>query len=216
VAVLVINRPGLRPRYGTAGGTENSANKQSVQSKSSWVLILASARSRFTATKHHHRTQTADAVPDFTRTNVRETSIRYNRLDRNMPGVDWIRELCLSFPEVIEVMPWGDDLCFKVRGKIFAGVVLSDGRFPRITLKCSQEAFHELLEVEGIVPAPYVGRYKWIQLSNSNLLPASQLESLLRQSYDLVIAKAPKKKPSRAPGKRVSTKKTLPKRRSTK
>jgi len=133
-----------------------------------------------------------------------------------MPGVDWIRELCLSFPEVTEDMPWGDDLCFKVRGKIFAGAVLSDGRFPRITLKCSPETFHELLEVEGIVPAPYVGRYKWIQLSHSNVLPASELESLIRQSYELVVAKAPKQKASRARKKRVPTKKASPKPRRKK
>ena len=111
-----------------------------------------------------------------------------------MTDVDWIRKLCLSFPDVTEDMPWGDDLCFKVRGKIFTGMVLADGRFPRITLKSSPEAFHELLEIEGVAEAPYVGRYNWVQLSNSNILPANELESLIRQSYELVAAKAPKKK----------------------
>ena len=111
-----------------------------------------------------------------------------------MPDVDWVRKFCLSFPDVTEDMPWGDDLCFKVRGKIFTGMVLADGRFPRITLKSSPEAFHELLEIEGIAAAPYVGRYNWVQLSNSNILSASELESLIRQSYELVAAKAPKKK----------------------
>jgi predicted DNA-binding protein (MmcQ/YjbR family) len=111
-----------------------------------------------------------------------------------MPDVDWIREFCLSLPDVTEDMPWGDDLCFKVRGKIFTGVVLSDGRFPRLTLKCTPEKFQELLEVEGVSVAPYVGRYNWVQLSTSNLLPANELESLIRGSYDLVAAKAPKKK----------------------
>ncbi len=114
-----------------------------------------------------------------------------------MPDLDWIRKLCLSFPDVTEAMPWADDLCFKVRGKIFTGVALSDGRFPRVTLKCSPETFHELLETEGIVPAPYVGRYNWIQLASSNLLPANELESLIRQSYELVAANAPKKKASK-------------------
>ena len=120
-----------------------------------------------------------------------------------MPDVDWIREFCLSFPEVTEDMPWGDDLCFKVRGKIFTGMVLSDGRFPRVTLKCSAEKFHELLEVEGIAAAPYVGRYNWIQLSNSNVLPASELEALIHQSYEMVAAKAPGKK---VPAKKKSSK----------
>ena len=111
-----------------------------------------------------------------------------------MPDVDWIRKLCLSFPDVTEDMPWGDDLCFKVRGKIFTGMVLSDGRFPRITLKCAPETFHELLEIEGISPAPYVGRYNWVTLANANVLPSDELEVRIRQSYGLVAAKAPKKK----------------------
>jgi predicted DNA-binding protein (MmcQ/YjbR family) len=153
-----------------------------------------------------------------------------------MPDVEWIRKLCLSFSDATEDMPWGDDLCFKVRGKIFTGMVLSDGRFPRITLKCAPETFHDLLEIEGISPAPYVGRYRWIQLSNSNVLPANELEALIRQSYDLVAAKAPKrseasrktkrrsaKPPSAKPrsakqrsGKRRSTKRRSATRRSTK
>jgi predicted DNA-binding protein (MmcQ/YjbR family) len=124
-----------------------------------------------------------------------------------MPDVDWIRKLCLSFPDATEDMPWGDDLCFKVRGKIFTGMVLSDGRFPRITLKCAPETFHELLEIEGISPAPYVGRYKWVMLANSNVLPSDELETLIRHSYDLVVAKAPKEK---------ATRKKTPSRRSKK
>jgi predicted DNA-binding protein (MmcQ/YjbR family) len=124
-----------------------------------------------------------------------------------MPDVEWIRKLCLSLPDVTEDMPWGDDLCFKIRGKIFTGMVLSDGRFPRITLKCAPETFHDLLEIEGVSPAPYVGRYKWIQLSNSSVLPASELESLIRQSYELVATKTRKKT--------VSAKKATSSRRSS-
>src|SRR5260370_27532807 len=114
-----------------------------------------------------------------------------------MPDVECIRKPGPSRPDATEDMRWADDLCFKVRGKIFAGVVLSDGRFPRITLKCEPETFHDLLEIEGISPAPYVGRYKWVMLANSNVLPARELEGLIRRSYDLVVAKAPKKKSAR-------------------
>lgn len=110
-----------------------------------------------------------------------------------MPDVDWIREFCFSFADVKEDMPWAEDLCFKVRGKIFVGLALSDGRFPRVTLKCSPEIVHELLEMEGIVRAPYVGRYNWIQIAHSNVLPARELEQLIRQSYELVSANAPRK-----------------------
>jgi predicted DNA-binding protein (MmcQ/YjbR family) len=128
------------------------------------------------------------------------------RYHLSMPDVDWIRRLCLSFHDVTEDMPWGDDLCFKIRGKIFTGVVLSDGKFPRITLKCSPESFHELLEIDGIGPAPYVGRYKWIQIASSNLLPAAELESLIRQSYAMVASKAPKGKTAARKPKKTSAK----------
>jgi predicted DNA-binding protein (MmcQ/YjbR family) len=119
-----------------------------------------------------------------------------------MSDLDWIRRLCLSLPDAAEDEPWPDDLCFKVRGKIFTGMALSDGRFPRLTLKAAPEAFHELLEIEGISPAPYVGRYKWVTLANSNVLPAKELEALIRQSYDLVAAKAPKNRSKKKASKR--------------
>lgn len=111
-----------------------------------------------------------------------------------MPDVEWIRKVCLSFPDVAEDMPWDDTLCFKVRGKIFVFTALSEGRFPPITLKAAPEAFHELLEIEGITVARYLGRYKWVTLTNSNVMAADELEALICKSYELVAAKAPKKK----------------------
>jgi len=83
-------------------------------------------------------------------------------------------------------------LCFKVRGKLFATVHLSEGKLAPVVLKSAPEKFHELVEIEGISPAPYVGRYKWVMLANSNVLPAKELEALIRRSYELVAAKAPK------------------------
>jgi predicted DNA-binding protein (MmcQ/YjbR family) len=121
-----------------------------------------------------------------------------------MPDVEWIRKLCLSLPDTTENIQWAEDLCFKVRSKLFTIVDLSQGNLAPVCLKCTPEKFDELLEVEDISQAPYVGRYKWILLANSNILPAAELEALIRQSYDLVVAKAPKSKAARkkAPRKR--------------
>ncbi len=119
------------------------------------------------------------------------------RYHPQMPDADWIRELCLALPDATEKLQWGENLCFKVRGKIFAIVDLSEGKLTPITFKCAPEKFHELLEIEGICPAPYVGRYKWILLENSDVLPSSALEARIRESYDLVVARAPKKKATR-------------------
>ncbi|MGA9529413.1 MAG: MmcQ/YjbR family DNA-binding protein [Terriglobales bacterium] len=123
-----------------------------------------------------------------------------------MPDVDSIRALCLSLPDATENIQWGDDLCFKVRGKIFTTVALSDGRYPRLCFKCAPDKFDELLEIDGISPAPYVGRYKWVLVEKSNLLPANEIESLIRQSYELVVAKAPAPKKKAVRSKSVRKK----------
>jgi predicted DNA-binding protein (MmcQ/YjbR family) len=124
-----------------------------------------------------------------------------------MPDVEWIRKLCLSLPDATENIQWHEALCFKVRGKLFTIVNLSQGKLAPVCLKCTPEKFDELLEIDSISKAPYVGRYKWILLENSNVLPAADLEDLIRQSYDLVVAKAPKKK---------TAKKKMPSKRSKK
>ena len=92
-------------------------------------------------------------------------------------NVDSIRRYCLSFPQAKEKLQWGDALCFKIQGKLFA-VLSLESVPPGITLKCSPEKFAELTELEGIVPAPYVGRYKWVLVEDVNLLPASELKGL--------------------------------------
>jgi predicted DNA-binding protein (MmcQ/YjbR family) len=120
-----------------------------------------------------------------------------------MPDVDWIRKLCLSFPDAAENLQWGETLCFKVRRKLFATVYLAEGKLAPVVLKSAPEKFDELVEIEGVSPAPYVGRYKWVMLANSNVLPLGELKALIRQSYDLVAAKAPKKK---AAGKKTPSK----------
>lgn len=65
---------------------------------------------------------------------------------------------------------------------------------PSLSLKCAPERFVELLELEGIVPAPYVGRYQWALLERLDVLLAPDIEDLIRQSYEIVEAKAPKRK----------------------
>ena len=104
---------------------------------------------------------------------------------------DVIREYCLAFPRATEKLQWGDDLCFKIGGKIFAMVGLDN---PRLCFKCTPESFAELIEREDIRPAPYVGRYKWVMLDRLDAVGWAELRELIRQSYEMVAAKAPKKK----------------------
>ena len=103
-------------------------------------------------------------------------------------NVDSVRGYCLSFPQARENLQWGDDLCFKVANKIFA-VLSLESVPPSLCFKCTPEKFAELCEREGIRPAPYVGRYKWVLLERLEVLGDEELEDLIRQSYEMVAAK---------------------------
>ena len=121
-------------------------------------------------------------------------------------NVDSIRTYCLSFPRATEKLQWGDALCFKIAGKIFAILGLDD---LRLCFKCDPETFAELIEREDMRPAPYVGRYKWVMLDRLDALPHFELEELIQKSYSMVAAKAPKtgrsRKASRPKAPRVKT-----------
>jgi predicted DNA-binding protein (MmcQ/YjbR family) len=113
-------------------------------------------------------------------------------------SVESIRRFCLSFPQATENLQWGDDLCFKVGGKIFA--LLSLSSVPqRLMFKCMPEKFAELVEHEDIIPAPYVGRYKWVSFERLDALPWIETKDLIEQSYQMVAAKATRRpQPRRA------------------
>ncbi len=106
-------------------------------------------------------------------------------------SVDSIRAYCLSFPLAAEKLQWGDDLCFKIGGKIFAIVSLDN---PRLCFKCTPEIFAELIEREDIHPSPYVGRYKWVMLDRLDAVLWDELRALIGQSYEMVAAKTLGKK----------------------
>src|SRR6202046_4223965 len=103
--------------------------------------------------------------------------------------IDAIREFCLAFPGATEKLQWGDDLCFKIGGKIFVMLGLDN---PRLCIKCTPESFAELIEREDIRPAPYVGRYKWVMLDRLDAVDWKELQDLIQRSYEMVAAKAPK------------------------
>jgi predicted DNA-binding protein (MmcQ/YjbR family) len=106
--------------------------------------------------------------------------------------LDSLRKLCLSFPGATEQIQWGDDLLFKVAGKMFAVTPLEPAAV-RLSFKVSPANFAELTERAGIIPAPYLARAQWVALESRDGLSNSELTTLLRESYDLIAAKLPRK-----------------------
>lgn len=90
-------------------------------------------------------------------------------------------------------MQWGNDLVFKIAGKMFAVMALEGPVKYIMSFKCTGEKFNELIEQEGMDPAPYMARNKWVAMERFDVLNDKELKALLRNSYDLVCEKLPKK-----------------------
>jgi predicted DNA-binding protein (MmcQ/YjbR family) len=112
---------------------------------------------------------------------------------KEIMDLEAIRTYCLSLPHVTERVQWGNDLLFCIGGKMFAVAGL-DAKYPtKLSFKCTPEKFAELVESEGIIPAPYVARYHWVALEDLDALSQRELKSLLKTAYQLVHDKLPRK-----------------------
>uniref|UniRef100_A0A7V4XRC3 MmcQ/YjbR family DNA-binding protein n=1 Tax=Acidobacterium capsulatum TaxID=33075 RepID=A0A7V4XRC3_9BACT len=109
-----------------------------------------------------------------------------------------LRSYLLTLPHVEETMQWGANLVFwvgdkRLGGKMFALVNLEgDGRAV-LSFAAGPERFAELVEREGVFPAPYLARAHWVALEDWEALPAPELKELLREARDRVEAKMPKR-----------------------
>ncbi|MCW5983350.1 MAG: MmcQ/YjbR family DNA-binding protein [Bryobacteraceae bacterium] len=107
-------------------------------------------------------------------------------------GIEWVRRFCLSLPHAAESVQWGNDLVFKVGGKMFAILPLEPSA-TALSFKCSPEEFAELIERPTIIPAPYLARAHWVALESEDALTPAEAKRLLRQAHELALAKLPKK-----------------------
>ena len=113
-----------------------------------------------------------------------------------------MRAFCLKLAGTTEDIQWGNDLLFRIGGKIYATACLEPAptsqasakqSSARLSLKCTPEEFAELTEQDGIVPAAYVARYHWVSLERWDALSDGEIERLIRDSYEMVRAKLPKR-----------------------
>ncbi len=112
-----------------------------------------------------------------------------------MPSyLDWVRAFCLSLPHATEGVQWEHDLLFRIAGKMFCVANLEPGMSPtKIAFKCTPEKFAELVEIDGIIPAPYMARNHWVAMLDMDALRQPEIKELIEESYRMILAKLPKK-----------------------
>ncbi len=107
-------------------------------------------------------------------------------------NIEDLREYCLSLKKTTEDIKWESSLCFCIGGKMFCVVPLSGNL--SVTFKAKPEEFDELTVRDGFKPAAYLGRAKWVTLTDISVVAKKELENYIRQSYEMISAKAPKRK----------------------
>ena len=107
-------------------------------------------------------------------------------------NIDTVRNICKGLPPVTEDIKWGNDLCFMVGKKMFCVILLSTP--VKVSVKVTDEEFDEMTNLQGIIPAPYSARHKWILIENVEVLSKIKWEHYINQSYNLIKSKLSKKK----------------------
>lgn len=102
--------------------------------------------------------------------------------------LDRLRSFALGLPQTTVVKQWGECLVFKVAGKMFFLIALD-----AVIFKCTPEEFDGLTDIDGVIQAPYCAKRHWVRVGDLDAFPEKELSALVRHSYDLVVAKLPKK-----------------------
>ena len=104
----------------------------------------------------------------------------------------------MSLPHAAETLNWGHCLVYwvgqrELGGKMFA-LTDADGTGKGVlSFHCGAERFHELLEMDGVKPAPHLARAHWVSLERWNALRPRQIEEELRLAHALIYDKLPKR-----------------------
>jgi predicted DNA-binding protein (MmcQ/YjbR family) len=115
--------------------------------------------------------------------------------------LDWVRQFCLSLPHTTEKVRWEHNLLFCIGDRMYCVANLEPGMgLGKIAFKCTPEIFAELVEVEGIIPAPYMARNHWVSVTDMEPFRQSELKEHLQNSYQLVLGKLPKKTQAKLTG----------------
>jgi predicted DNA-binding protein (MmcQ/YjbR family) len=108
------------------------------------------------------------------------------------------RAFLRSLPLVEETLQWGNNLVYwvgdkSIGGKMFAVINLDADHHGVLSFAAGPEGAAELLEIDGIFPAPYLARLRWVALERWNALRSSELEQRLRSAREITEAKLPRR-----------------------
>ena len=107
-----------------------------------------------------------------------------------------VRAICMAMPQVCETLNWGHHLVYwvgdrDIGGKMFAMTDVDGSGSGVLWFHAGAERFHELVELEGIRPAPYLAKAHWVMVERWDALRPREIEEGLKQAYALIFEKLP-------------------------
>jgi predicted DNA-binding protein (MmcQ/YjbR family) len=107
-----------------------------------------------------------------------------------------IRAFLHTLPHVVDTMQWGANLVFwvgdkAIGGKMFALVNLDGDGKAVISYAAGPQRYSELLEIEGVIPAPYMARIYWVAVERWNIFRTTEWEQQLSAAHALTFDKLP-------------------------
>lgn len=108
-------------------------------------------------------------------------------------NIEEYRDFCMSLPCVTEEFPFDNrTLVFKVLGKMFALTDVEE--FKSVNLKCDPEKALELREqYPAVRPGYHMSKKHWNTVDMDGSISNDLFEKWIKDSYDLVVSKLPKK-----------------------
>jgi predicted DNA-binding protein (MmcQ/YjbR family) len=106
---------------------------------------------------------------------------------------DQLGALCAGWPGVTRSIKWEVDLVYSVANKMFVVMCTIGPDRGRFSFKVDTERFLELTEQPGMTPAPYMANAFWVSVTEPERFARAELEAFVKRSYELVVAKLPKK-----------------------
>ena len=95
-----------------------------------------------------------------------------------------------QLPGVEIVHQWGEASVGKVGGKIFAIYsIWNDSDEWHVAFKCSDMSFEMLPNLDGITPAKYLARAKWVDVTPNSELSLGDISAYITEAHRLVASK---------------------------
>lgn len=104
-----------------------------------------------------------------------------------------IRAHLAALPGATLSVQWGDDHVWKVGGKMFAVMRAPEAKAQTVSFKASDDSFAILTQQEGIIPAPYLQRARWVQLDRLTRMKPAELKAYLTRAHAIVASGLTKK-----------------------